>query len=143
MTDEFQPTNSPTLRAHKRQFVWQILLPILLVVLLILTAGVFVTKAGSSDARLWADVSTIWIIAPLLILALGCATALGFVIYGLAKLLQIAPRYTNKAQQYAALGSAGVHRIADGIVQPILWLGQIGGVFKNFFKPPVDKKEKG
>jgi len=132
MTDPL-PVERPTLRAHKRQLAWQILVPFFVVTALILVVAVLVAT-GAADTRAWADVSTIWLIAPVLIFALFFAAVLGFLIYGIAKLLQVTPRYTGKAQDFFALLSTWARIIADGAAKPFVWFQQAGAILKSIFK---------
>ena len=129
-----RPIESPTVHAHKRQLVWQILVPFLVVTVLMLAVAVLVATGASSTNRTWADVSTIWLIAPLLIVALFFAVLLGFLIYGFARLLQVTPRYTGKAQDFFALLSAWARIIADGATKPFVWFQQAGAILKSIFK---------
>ena len=132
-----QPADSPTIRRHKSQFLWQILVPILLVVLLGLAAGgvtLAVSLADASSARLWADISLIWLLAPALVLALAVAMMLGFAVVGLAKVLQVSPTYTGKAQGIFALVTALIHKAADGLTKPVVWFRQAGAVLRSIFK---------
>ena len=126
--------DSPTIRTHKRQFAWQILIPVVVLAILIITAAVLVATGGTAETRAWADVSTIWLIAPFLILALVLLTVLGFLIYGVARLLKVMPRYTGKAQSYLAAVAAGTRKVADGTAKPIMWTHQAGAVIKSIFK---------
>ncbi len=98
-----RPVESPTVRAHKRQLAWQILVPFLMVTALIIVVAVLVAIGAATTNRTWADVSTIWLIAPMLVFALLFVAVLGFLIYGIARLLQVTPRYTGKAQDFFAL----------------------------------------
>ena len=135
--NNLQPVDSPTIRLHKRQFVWQILLPILLVILLGLAVGgltITASLANASNASLWADVSIIWLLIPALVFALVAIAILGFAIYGLAKVLQVAPTYTGKAQGIFALISALIRKVADGLTKPFVWFHQAGTVLKSIFK---------
>jgi hypothetical protein len=127
------PVETPTVRAHKRQFTWQILVPFLVVTVLILAVAVLVAT-GATDTRAWADVSTIWLIAPVLVAALFFTAVLGFLIYGIAKLLQVTPRYTGKAQDFFALLAAWARILADGITKPFVWFQQAGAILKSLFK---------
>ena len=95
-----RPVLSPTLHAHKRQLAWQILVPLLVVMALAITAAVLISIGAASATQTWADVSTIWLILPMLFLALFVVILLGFLIYGIAKLLQATPRYAGKAQDF-------------------------------------------
>jgi hypothetical protein len=122
--------------AHKRQFIWQILLPILLVVLAGFILGGFTIGAAlsnSTQAGIWANVSIIWMIAPLLFFALFFVVVLGFLIYAIAKLTGITPRYTGKVQMYAAMAAAGTRKVADGVTKPIVWIHQVGAAIQSFF----------
>jgi len=133
---EIRPALSPTVRAHRRQFVWQILVPICLVVLLGLVAGAFIIATAVSHpsvTRLGADVSIIWLIAPLLVLALLVAAILVFAIVGLAKLMQITPRYTGRAQSIAFVVADWARRVANWIVAPFGWFEQARAALKSFF----------
>jgi len=126
--------DTPTVRLHKRQFAWQILAPFLVMTVLVIAVAALVVSGGPSGTRAWADVSIIWILAPLLIFALLFVIVLGFLIYGIAKLTQVTPRYTGKAQHFFALLSAGTRKIADGATKPIVWIQQAGAVIKSIFK---------
>jgi len=126
--------DSPTLRAYKRQRFWQILTPILLVVVLFLVAGGFVIGAEAGQTRLWADVATILLVAPLMLFALLCMAVLGGMIYAVARLTQITPRYTLQAQNFALRFVAGVKRGADVAVKPVVWLEQARAALKSLFK---------
>jgi hypothetical protein len=132
--DNPRPVATPTVRLHKRQFAWQILAPFLVMTALIIAAAVWVVSGGASGTRTWADVSIIWILAPLLIFALLFVIVLGLLIFGIAKLTQVTPRYTGKAQHFFALLSAGTRKIADGAAKPFVWYQQAGAIIKTIFK---------
>ena len=104
------PTNASLL--------WQILVPFFVVTALILVVAVLVAT-GATATRTWADVSTIWLIAPMLIFALLFVALLGFMIYGIARLLQVTPHYTGKAQDFFVLLSDWARIIADGVSQTV------------------------
>lgn len=127
----------PTIRAHKRQFIWQILLPMILVVLTGLAAGGLViasTVTGQGQPRLWADISAIWLLAPVLLFALVFLAIVITTIYGMAKLLQILPHYTGKAQTIFTRISGGMRKVADGAVKPLFWVREAGTMVKSFFR---------
>ena len=131
---DLPPFESPTLRAHKRQRFWQILAPMLLVILLGLIAGGFTLADDAGQTRPGADVAIIWLVAPLMLFALLCVAVLGGMIYVIARLTQITPRYTLQAQNFALRLTAGVKRGADTAVKPVVWLEQARAVLKSLFK---------
>lgn len=128
------PVESPTLRTHRRQFFWQIILPLLVVLALIVTGAVFVTIGDESLARLWADVSIVWLIAPVLIIALLGIVLLGLLIYAMVRLTKVMPRFTSRAQEVAMRIRSGTHKVADKSVEPILWTKQAGSVLETIMK---------
>jgi len=121
------------MRAHRRQLAFQILLPFFVVTAFILFVAVLVAT-GATATRTWADVSTIWLVAPMLAFALLFVVVLGFLIYGIARLLQVTPRYTGKAQDIFALLSTWARIIADGATKPFVWFQQAGAILKFIFK---------
>jgi hypothetical protein len=131
------PGSSPSIHAHKVQYTWQILVPVILVVLIALAAGILIiVSAASSNGQsgLWADISVIWLFAPALFFALAFLVIVVTTVYGMAKLLLLLPRYTGKVQDYFTLLAAGTRRLADGSVRPIVWIRQIGAVIKSIFR---------
>jgi hypothetical protein len=131
------PVDRPTIRAHKAQFVWQILIPVILVVVILSGAGAVVIANAISDhgqIRLWADISLIWVLAPVLLFTLMCLLIVITIIYGMAKVLQYLPRYTGKTQEFFSLFAAGTRKLADGATRPIVWFRQAGAVIKSIFR---------
>jgi hypothetical protein len=129
-----RPVVSTTIHAHKRQLVWQILVPFLVVTALIVAAAVLISTGTTSATRTWADVSIIWLIAPMLVFALFFVVMLGFLIVGIAKLLQVTPYYSSKVQNFLILLSSRMRKIADGSAQPFIWSHQAGAILKSIFK---------
>jgi hypothetical protein len=132
--DNPQPVESPSLHAHNRQLAWQILIPFCAAAVVIIAAGVLVVTRGSSSPRTWADISIIWLIAPTLVFALIFVAVLGFMIYALARLMKVTPRYTGKVQGLFATLSGWIHTAADGAAKPIVWSHQAGAIIKSIFK---------
>ena len=128
------PVDRPTVRAHKHQFAWQILVPFLVMAGLIIAGAVLVVTGGAPRTGVWADVSLIWFLAPALFFALAFLVIMLTIIYGMAKLLQIMPRYTGKAQNIFARLSAGTRKVADGATKPFVWFRQAGAVIKSIFR---------
>ncbi len=124
--------DSPSLHNHKRQLAWQILVPFLLATLLIIAGAVWVVIGGQAQSRLWADVSIIWMIAPMLLFGLLLIVLLVFFVYGMLQLIRITPRYTSRVQGWLAAVSAGTRKAADGAVKPVVWVHQARAAIKAF-----------
>jgi len=124
-----QPNRESYLK-HRRDFTRQILLPIILVTLLglgFVALAIYGTVVRSAKVSLWADISLISLIIPMMLLALVTLGLVGGMVYGLAKLLGVTPRYTGLVQQYALWLNAEIVLWTDKIIQPVLslktWLG--------------------
>jgi hypothetical protein len=121
---------------HRKQVRWQIILPVVLTALFVI--GVFVmlyiaTFRGNGDVSRWAQVSTIWIVIPIMIgMVIFFALLLGM-IYLIMKLLNIAPTYTGLAQDYVNKAAVYIKRGTDMAVKPIFAIDGLGASIKAFF----------
>jgi uncharacterized membrane protein YjgN (DUF898 family) len=129
-----RPVDSPTVRTHKSQLAWQILVPLLLVAALVIAAAVLVVNSTGSASSTWADISTIWLIAPMLVFALVFVILLGFLIYGIARLLQVTPRFTGKVQNLFFQISGRTRGISNAATRPVVWVHQAGAILKSIFR---------
>ena len=131
-----QPVHESYLK-HRRQLVWQIILPIVLTSLLIVALIVLINMAtfrASGDVARWAAISTIWIVAPMMILLLIFIALLGGLVYLMQRLLNITPTYTGLAQDYVYLAVGYIKRATDALVQPVLQLNGILASLIAFFE---------
>ena len=112
--------NQVTWEKHRRDVRLQIILPLVIGILLVLVLAVLVTLGSSAQVSQWADVSLIWIIAPMLVVALIFLAILGGIAYGLAKLLQVLPFYTRQVQDFFLLVRDRASDVTAKMVAPIL-----------------------
>jgi len=124
-----QPDRESYLK-HRRDFTRQILIPIIVVSvigLVFFALAIYGTVVKSASVSLWGDIALIWLIIPMMFLALVILGLVGGMVYGLAKLLGLTPRYTGLAQHYALWLNAKIVFWTDKIIQPVLslktWLG--------------------
>jgi len=123
-------------KEHRKQLMWQIILPIVLTVILIIAAIVLINIAtfrDGGDVARWAAVSTIWIVIPIMIGMLIFTVVLGGLIYLLARLLNITPTYTGMAQDYVRKAAVYIKKGADAVVRPIFGLEGIKASINAFF----------
>ena len=112
--------NQVTWEKHRRDVRLQIILPLVIGILLVLVLAVLVTLGSTAQVSQWADVSLIWIIAPMLVVALIFLAILGGIAYGLAKLLQVLPFYTRQVQDFFLLVRDRASDVTAKMVAPIL-----------------------
>ena len=121
-------------QAHKRDFIWQILVPILIALVLVIAVSVAVASGSDASTSRWADISTIWIIIPLLFSALITIIILGAIIYGVAKLLDITPVYTQKLTALIHLAAQKIKAVADASAKPIFFVEELSASIKSVFQ---------
>ena len=122
-------------KKHRKEIIWQIILPMVLTAILFIALVVLINIAtfrDNGDVGRWAAVSTIWISIPIMIVALLFLAILVGIVYLLIHLLQITPIYTGKAQDFAYKVAGYIRRAADAVVKPIIALNGIGASIEAF-----------
>src|SRR5512143_159831 len=131
-----QPVHESYLK-HRKQVVWQVILPVVLTSLLIVALIVLINIATfnqGGDVARWAAISTIWIVIPIMIGLLIFTALLGGLVYLMKKLLNITPTYTGMAQDYVYIAQGYIKRATEAIVQPVLQLNGILASIIAFFE---------
>lgn len=117
--------NHLSYQKHRHQLWRQILLPFLLALLLVVIVAVLVGLAAfgeGGEAPRWAAISTIWLVIPLMGFGLLFLVVLFGFIYLLARVLQVIPPYSAKAQYYVNRAVRETRRISDMSVTPIFFV---------------------
>lgn len=128
-----QPVHESYLK-HRKQMLWQIILPMVGASLLFLVMIALVYNATfnqSGDVARWAAISTMWIVIPVMATGLVILALVVGLIYLLGKLLGITPKYTGMAQDYVYKAEEYVKRATDLAVRPVLFLDGIGASIKT------------
>ncbi len=132
MVDEIPPKaparplpepNPVTRRAYQRQSFWQITLPFLAALLLILLlAGgtIWSAATGLGEVSRWKDISLIWLVSPQVVLLLIPLLLLCGVVFLISRLLSLLPRYTRLAQDQMITVHQLVRLYSDKVVEPVL-----------------------
>ena len=133
MKVEFPPPIHESYRRHRKQRTSQIFLPIVLAALLFVATVVLLivaTANGNNHVGRWAAVSTIWIAIPTCLMGFAFLALLGSMVYLMGRLLGVAPRYTNKAQNFVHKLAIRIRRVADMTVKPIFAVNGFGATLK-------------
>ena len=123
-------------RKHRKDLAWKIILPVVLSSVLCLGLIVLINLATFSwggDVQRWADISTMWIAIPTMLGMLIFLALVVGIIYLLAKLLNITPKYTFIAQVFVYKIEGYVRRGADAVAKPIISLNSIGASIGRLF----------
>jgi len=114
------PPNPVTQRAHRRQILRQVTLPLLFVVALAVTGIWIATTQQIGGVARWAEISAIFVILPLLIVTLIPLVLAVVVIYGIQQVLKSLPPYTRKTQLAIERIQRQIKSGADISIKPIL-----------------------
>ncbi|HXF85002.1 MAG TPA: hypothetical protein VNK49_06385 [Anaerolineales bacterium] len=130
-----QPVHESYLK-HRKQVMWQVILPVVLTALFVVVLIVLVSIAafhGGGDVGRWAAISTMWILTPIMIAGLIFLVLLFALIYLVKRLLDLTPTYTARAQEYVYKVSGYIRRGADAAVKPIFFIEEIRASLRRFF----------
>ncbi len=130
-----QERNPVTHLRHRREVFWQITLPIVLGIIVILLLAFLVTRIGVDQASVWADISLIWLIVPVMIVTLISLVFLAASIYLNVRVLQVLPFYSRLVQEWFASLSVQVGRFNNVAVEPVMRIqalkASIGSLGRN------------
>ncbi|MEW5867851.1 MAG: hypothetical protein AB1894_01135 [Chloroflexota bacterium] len=115
------PERNPITHAkHKHEVLWQITVPLGVGVLVLVGLAIAMGFGSAEQHSRWADISLIWLISPMLIVALLFLVILAGLTYGLIVLIQILPPYARQVQDFFVLLSIQVGKLGDKLVDPVL-----------------------
>ena len=128
--DAFEPKELPernpvTYERHRKEVMWQILVPVVIGAVIVLALAILATIGTDAQVSKGADVSVIWLITPLFIVALIFLVLLGAMIYAMMSLLGILPGYARLVQDYFDAFRVQVGIVSDKAVAPILRMESI------------------
>ncbi len=126
-SSQTDPKRKPSYQRHQRQRFWQIVLPVGAAVLLmavVLALVILTASRGDPNAQVsvWADTSTILLLLPVILAAVLAAVVLFGLVYLLARLLNVLPRYTITVQAFTGAAAEKVRTVSDAIARPIIAL---------------------
>jgi hypothetical protein len=130
-----QPVHETYLK-HRREYRWKILAPVIAAsVLCVLCSGmVYVATFGyGGDVTLWAEISEIYLAIPTIIFLIIIFALVGGIIFLMARLLSVLPRYTFMAQGLSYKMKAYVRRGADYVARPVIFLDSLGASINRIF----------
>ena len=116
----FPPRNPFTQQKHSREVFWQITIPLVVGLLIVLALAVGVTFASAGQASRLADVSLIWLILPAMIIFLVFLVITAGLAYGMIWLIGKLPPLAFKIHKFLIRLSVAVRRVSDKVVEPVM-----------------------
>jgi hypothetical protein len=130
-----QPVHESYLK-HRRDLRWKILAPVIAasVLCVLCSAMVYVATFGyGGDVTLWAEISEIYLAIPTIIFLVILFAVVGGLVFLMARLLSILPRYTFLAQDYSHKIKIYIRRGADYAARPVIFLDSLGASINRIF----------
>lgn len=121
---------------HRRQYLSQIFLPIIVAIVIIIALAALTGVAAfgaNGNATRWSAVSTIWLLIPVLLFGLIFLAILSGLVYLLARILKILPNYTFSAQYYANLAASKIKHFSNMATRPVFFVEEIKASLKEIF----------
>lgn len=112
--------NPVTHKAHARQTMWQITVPLVIGVLVAIALTVLAGLAGADEASRWADISLIFLIIPAMVATLLFVVLFAALNYGLLRVLKYLPPVARRVQDVFSQAEQRVRTGADMAAEPIL-----------------------
>ncbi len=128
MIDPFPKSSLPernpiTHEKHRQEVLWQITVPLvvgLTLVLLLLLGVIWSASGGSEQVSRWADVSLVFLSLQVLVIGLVLLVMLIGAAYVVTMLVRILPGYARMAQDFFLSVSIRVRQGSDKAVEPFL-----------------------
>jgi hypothetical protein len=112
--------NLETYQNHRREIFWQITIPLVIGVLVVLALAVGILFGSVADVSRWADISIIWLILPSLLITLVFLIVTAALAYVVLLLINRLPPYMLLLQDFFHKIRDGVRRVSDKAVEPVL-----------------------
>lgn len=118
--------NPVTHRAHRREVLLQITIPLIVGLVIFLAVSALATLGPDEVVSRWGDASLIWLIVPQLLVCLMVLILLAGLAFGVIWLIRTLPVYTRRLQDFFNLIGLRTRNITNKIVEPFLRIRSFG-----------------
>ena len=135
--DDLIPRRHPAAaRKHRREVFWQITLPLILVLVVMLTAAGLTAGSAWTGAppALWRDLALIWILLLSMVFALVPMAVLFGLAYGIFRLIGVLPGWTFKIQRFAARVAETAAGISRVVTTPLIRVNAFSSGLRQLFR---------
>lgn len=112
--------NSVTYQKHRHEVFWQITIPVTIAGVIVLGLAGLTATVSSGTASQMADASLITLIVPMLIFGLITLVMMGFMVYGVVKLIHALPGLMLRVHYFLLNVQLKVTRIDNALVKPVI-----------------------
>jgi hypothetical protein len=115
-----QERNPKTEAAHRQQTLWQVTVPLILGIILLLVLAVLTTLASAGTVDVLGDIALIWLLLPTFVILLVLVAIFGGLAYLVIRLNGALPRLALKAHHLIKGLQAKLTSAADAAVKPVI-----------------------
>ncbi len=119
--------------SHRRQVLWQITIPFILGLIILIALAVGSVFLSSGAISRWASISLIWLILPNLLFTLIFIAILGGILFGVIKLIGVTPRLFNRLHELLDKVQQAAEKIGNTAAKPVItvygWAAAVKAVF--------------
>jgi len=122
-------------KQHKKEVLWQIVLPISLGAVAFLTLGIFAgysLQSGTDAAARWSHIAIMWLLLPVFIVGFITIIFIMGMIFGVSKLFNIIPEYSVLFLSIAHRLNNFIRTGSNKAIQPVLFLRTIKSAINRF-----------
>ena len=113
--------------------MWQIFLPLGLVLLFALLLAILAGIAEGEEVSVWADISLIFLLIPVMFTSFLMLAFISFGVFGVGKVSKIIPQYAYRAQKTISQMEQGIRKASDGTVRPFIHMHSLSAALRAFF----------
>ena len=142
--------NRSPMEDHRRQMRWQVWAPLIASIVVFLACVILTVlgaAAGSSEISRLANISTVWVILPMLLVGFFFLVIFSASVYGMILLLPRMPEWLLRAQLWMEYFSLTVKRGADAATEPVMsansFNARVNALWRRIRGKPVRKTQTG
>ncbi|MEX1247149.1 MAG: hypothetical protein WEA61_01600 [Anaerolineales bacterium] len=126
--------SADTRRTHRRQVLWQILVPLIASVVLAAFLFYLVLAAGPGSIERSAQLAAILLALPTLAIGLGALAVLIILTSSVSRLMKWLPKAALRAQRAAQSLNTATQTLADWVAKPFVLLESWGTALRKVFR---------
>ena len=112
--------NAASQRKHRRELLWQIIVPAVVGGLILAGLGVLSGLASDTQVSQGASAALIWLIVPQLLLCLVGIGLVSAILFGAIQLTRGLPVYSFRLQNGIARIGTQIQKLSDQLTEPVL-----------------------
>ncbi|MGE5224358.1 MAG: hypothetical protein ACM3PY_18120 [Omnitrophica WOR_2 bacterium] len=130
-----EPRNIEVQAKHRHEVLWQITVPFIVGLLIIIAVAISITVLGTGGLqRQVADVSLIWLLMPAMIFTLVLLLLLAGLTFAVIKLIEVIPRFAFKIQNILLMIKVYATKASDAVVKPVKTINGWGASLRALFR---------